>query len=175
MAETLVERLKREADARASAVAKEKELADRQAELDKQDEAEARAKGPLFYKKWKEARDNMKEDLEEEKRQARQKELRLQKEKARMIREEAYRKKQEENARKAKWIEAHTKRYPRGGVYFGDLDKSGHPHGDVGDWQRPSGDAMYEGSWHNGQMYVDYYYSFLTPLLSNMAFSSLYK
>ena len=105
----------------------------------------------------------MKEDLEEEKRQARQKELRiLQKEKARMIREEAYRKKQEENARKAKWIEDQRERereeyktISQGwGVQtnFGDLDKSGHPHGDVGDWQRPSGDAMYEGSWHNGQM-----------------------
>ena len=80
--------------------------------------------------------------------------MRARKEKARLIREEAYRKKQEEDARKAKWIEDHTKRYPLGGVYFGDLDKSGHPHGDVGDWQRPSGDAMYEGSWHNGQMQV---------------------
>lgn len=152
MSEALIERLKHEAEERAVAAAKAKELAERQLELDKQNEAEAKAKGPLFYKKWKEARDSAKNDIEEEKRRARAKEIEARKEKARVAREEAYRKKQEEDARKAKWIEDHTKRYPLGGVYFGDLDKSGHPHGDVGDWQRPSGDAMYEGSWHNGQM-----------------------
>ena len=31
----------------------------------------------------------------------------------------------EEEARKAKWIEDHTKRYPNGGIYFGDLGKNG--------------------------------------------------
>ena len=63
MAETRRE-IKEGADARASAVAKG--LADRQAELDKQDEAEARAKGH-FLQEVEGSTDNMKEDLEEEK------------------------------------------------------------------------------------------------------------
>lgn len=151
--ETLLEKLKREAQEKSDNAKKMKELAERQKQIDEQDEAEAKAKGPLFYKRWCEERENAKRDIQGEKEAARKKEAEEAREKRRLAREAAWKRKQEEDARKAKWIEDHTKRYPHGGVYFGDLGKNGHPHGEVGDWRRPTGDTMYEGTWHNGKMH----------------------
>lgn len=151
--ESLLQRLQREAGEKAALDKKMNDLAERQKQIDEQDEAEAKAKGPLFYERWKQEKELASRDIEGEREAARKKEREQEREKRRLARELQNKKRVEEEARKAKWIEDHTKRYPKGGIYFGDLGKNGHPHGEVGDWRRATGDMMYEGSWHGGKMH----------------------